>query len=102
MKIINLTPHAIRLPNVTIESSGIVARRIEVTKYAHEVNGIKLITRTYMGTTDLPDKETGVMYIVSMLVRQAFPNRLDLFSPGDLVRDEEGNIIGCLNLVMNK
>ena len=102
MKIINYTPHAIRLPDVTIEPSGIVARCKEVTEHNSYINGIVIVTKRYEGVFDLPDKETGVMYIVSMLVRQAFPNRLDLLSPGDLVRDKEGNITGCLNLVINK
>lgn len=31
----------------------------------------------------------------------ACPDRLDLLSPGDLVRDEKGVIVGCTNFVMN-
>ena len=102
MKILNLTPHAIRLPNVTIEPSGYVARCEEITKRMFEIDGIEIVTKKYGNVQGLPGKEQDTVYIVSMLVRQALSYRDDLFSPGDLVRDKEGNITGCLNLVTNK
>ena len=101
MKIINLTPHAIKLPNVTIEPSGYVARCEEVTECVGDIDGIETVTKKYGNVQGLPGKEQGTIYIVSMLVRQALSYREDLFSPGDLVRDNEGNITGCLNLVTN-
>ena len=66
-----------------------------------EIDGIQFVKKTYGKVAGLPDKEDGVMYIVSMMVRQALPNRNDLASPGDIIRDEYGQITGCLNLVIN-
>jgi hypothetical protein len=63
------------------------------------MNGIQLVRKSY-GSVDLPP-ETGDIYIVSNIVRQAFPDRKDLASPGDLIRDENGIVIGCKNLIVN-
>jgi len=101
MKLVNYTPHTINLPNASIPPYGIFARCEEITQYESKINGIQFIKKTYGKVAGLPDKEDGVMYIVSMMVRQALPNRNDLASPGDLIRDENGQIIGCLNLVIN-
>jgi hypothetical protein len=102
MNIVNLTPHTIHLPNISIEPSGKVARCREFTGSAGVVNGVDLIYRKYGDVEDLPDPDPEIFYIVSMLVRQALPNRHDLGSPGDLVRDETGNIVGARNLVVNE
>ena len=54
------------------------------------------ITKTKFGEVEgLPEPEEGVIYIASQLVAQAVPDREDVFFPDDLVRDENGNIIGC-------
>ena len=99
--IINLTPHAINLPDRTIEPSGKVARCTEITNDAGRFEGIELITRQYGEVVDLPEPVDGDLLIVSALVRAARPGRLDLASPGDLVRDADGKIVGCKNLVVN-
>jgi len=111
MKYINLCPHAIVIINVTgqivrmIEPSGQVARCEEKTEYPTMLSPdvIPLIYRTYGAVTGLPEEDkTGcLLYIVSHMVRQALPHRLDLASPGDTLRDEDGRIIGCKNLVVN-
>jgi len=43
----------------------------------------------------MPEQVSGVAYIVSALVRSAYPDRTDLLIPHGLVRDDDGNIIGC-------
>lgn len=105
MEIINLTPHAINIladgGTITIPPSGTIARCGEASEPAGEINGIPLVTKTYTEVTGLPDEAPGVYYIVSAMVRQALPDRRDLLSPGDLVRDENGNVIGCRNLICN-
>lgn len=54
------------------------------------------ITSTKFGEVEgLPEPEEGTIYIVSNLVAQAVPDRKDVFFPDDLVRDANGNIIGC-------
>jgi hypothetical protein len=102
MEFINLTPHAIQLPNMTIEPSGIIARCNEVSTPFGEINGVEIINREYGKVENLPDTTSGKMYIVSAMVRLALPNRYDILSPGDLVRDETGQIIGAKNLVRNR
>jgi hypothetical protein len=99
--IINLTPHAIHLPTVTIEPSGTVARCQEITVQAGTFEGTALVRKEYGQVTDLPAPEDGVLYIVSMMVRLALPDRTDLASPGDLVRDASGQIVGAKNLAVN-
>ena len=37
-------------------------------------------------------------YIVSQMVKSALPNRKDLLVPADVVRDKQGNILGCKTL----
>lgn len=101
MNIINLTPHTIVLPDREIFVLGVIARCEEVTEQVGNIDGIKIVEKSYGVVKDLPEQEEGIMYIVSMMVRLALPNRYDILSPGDLVRDEDGNIVGCLNLVSN-
>jgi len=99
-KIINLTPHAIRVGDQVIPSSGTV-RVSEVTLLAGEFNGIPLVRKVYGNVEGLPEPQPDTLFIVSTIVRFALPEREDLASPGDLVRDENGNVIGCKNLVIN-
>lgn len=99
----NLTPHVITIvtangEKIEIPSHGTV-RLSEVTTAVTEYEGVPIVRKTY-GSADLPP-ENGDLYIVSALVRQAFPERKDLVSPGDLIRDENGNVIGCRNLICN-
>jgi hypothetical protein len=48
--------------------------------------------------TGLPEAAEGVSYFVSGQVRSAAPDRRDLYSPADLVRDSAGIVIGCESL----
>lgn len=43
----------------------------------------------------LPEPEEGVVLIVSKAVADAAPARGDLMSPGRLIRDEDGRVVGC-------
>lgn len=102
---INLTPHEIRIGDRVIPPSGKVARCEEITTPAGTFDGVELINRKYGQVHGLPEpgakKFDGTFYIVSAMVRMALPDRIDLASPGDLVRDETGKIVGCKNLVVN-
>lgn len=99
---INLTPHAINLPSLTVPPSGKVARCAEITTRAGECEGVALVTKDFGDVSDLPDPVEGTVYIVSMKVRQALPHRHDLASPGDLTRDDKGQITGAKNLAVNR
>ncbi len=104
-KIINLTPHAVifpnRSPSITIESSGQVARCKELTSSRGKFAGIPLVITNYGNVENLPEPEEDTLYIVSMLVRMALSNRKDLASPGELIRDDNGQIVGAQNLIVN-
>lgn len=97
----NLTPHAISLPDRVIPPSGPIARCAEVTAPAGTVDGLELIRRSYGEVTNLPASQADTYYIVSSLVRTALPARLDLLSPGDIIRDANGKIVGVQNLITN-
>lgn len=105
LTIVNLTPHSLNIvkqngEKITIESSG-VARVKEERIKTGEINGITLYKTSYSDVEGLPPKATGTYYVVSMLTAQAVPNRNDVLTPGNLIRDEHGVIIGCEGLNSN-
>ena len=106
MNIVNLTPHAITivLPNeqFTIPASGQVARATQTSVIVGDADGIPLVVTEYGDIEGLPNMEMNTIFIVSAIVRMAMPARLDIASPGDLVRDAGGQPIGCRNLVVNR
>mgnify|MGYP001598752857 FL=1 len=63
--------------------------------------GIPLFVTVGGDVTGLPEPVAGTIYIVSLLVRQAVPHRLDVLSPGQLVRDSAGQPVGCIGLDAN-
>ena len=96
--IINLTPHAITevTTATTFAPSGTVARVASESIHAFNVNdNIPVFITKFGDVHDLPAPQEGTIYIVSLLVKQASPDRRDLVSPGTLVRDDKGNPIGC-------
>ena len=106
MKILNLTPHNVvividEITNIVIPSDGIA--RVSETKTiapSIDVDGITVETfvSAFGEVENLPPKEEGVMIIVSALVASAAKGRDDLLVPGELVRDDGGNIVGCKSL----
>jgi hypothetical protein len=105
MKIVNCTPHtpniiAISGEVVTVQPSGTVARvkssRVEI----YQIDGIVIEMVAYGEVENLPEPADDTVYIVSMLVAQR-AKREDIFSPGELVRDESGQPIGCKGLAAN-
>ena len=102
MKLVNLTPHAITIVNLaTIPPSGGVARVSSRSTPAGEFAGVDLVRTIFGPVEGLPDPEAGVVFVVSALVRAAVPGRHDVASPGDLVRDTAGAVVGCRNLIVN-
>jgi len=61
------------------------------------VDGISVpVNQTRFGEVfDLPDPQPDTIFVVSALVAQAVPDREDVFFPDDIVRDANGNVIGC-------
>jgi len=101
MLIVNLTPHTIHLPNLTIAPDGRLPRCTEISESVGTFEGVELISRTYGEVFELPAPVPGTLYVVSALVRQALLDRKDLASPGDLLRDADGRIVGAKNLIVN-
>ncbi len=105
MNIINLTPHSLTLVGengtLTVPASGSIAR-LTVTRTALDsivIDGVSLpINLPVMGEiVGLPPMETGIILVVSALVAGA-ANRADVMSPGNLLRDGVGNVIGAEGL----
>lgn len=99
----NLTPHPIVLvgAGLTVPPSGVVARCAHLSMPAGDHLGVPLSYVTFGAVEGLPEPEPGVLLIVSGLVRTALPSRLDLASPGELLRDAAGNVTGCKALIVN-
>lgn len=102
----NLTPHTLNLvlPDGSVKAvppSGQVARCASTSSQAGEFDGIPLSKTTFGQVQDLPEPQDGTLFVVSALVRQAVPHRTDVASPGDLVRDADGNVVGCKGLIVN-
>lgn len=101
MTIKNLTPHTINIhtPNgiVTVSPSGTVARVATESVPAGEIEGIPLYSIQYGAAEDLPMPTLGTIFVVSGMVASASP-REDVFSPGELIRDENGQPVGCKGL----
>jgi hypothetical protein len=107
MNFINLTPHDIVVKRqdgefVTFPKSGKVARVKVRTQTIDVFNGIAINNNTYGDVEDLPkrDKYHNNIYIVPRMVRDFCPDRTDLVSPGDLIRDDKGNPVACDGLVV--
>jgi hypothetical protein len=108
VKFINLTPHTINIFDeggkeqvLSTPPSGTIARCTVENIKIDEKKGIPLFKSSFGEVIDLPDPKDGTIYIVSMLIRSALPNRKDLASPGQLLRDEDGRPIGCKGLSVN-
>lgn len=102
--IVNLTPHTMSIYNeagdlvTSVPPSGTVARVTTSRTLVGEIGGVPLYNTTYGTPTDLPDATDGVIYIVSGLFRAAVPDRTDVWQPGELLRNEAGQPIGCIGL----
>lgn len=117
--LVNLTPHEIKIRSIngstlTLPPSGEVARLSTATPAAniHEkypigvrnvtiVDNIQVRTPIVQCIIGLPDPKDDVAYVVSLVVRQAVPERLDVLSPGELIRNEAGQPVGCDGLHAN-
>lgn len=101
---VNLTPHTIDLlseggEKVSIQPSGQLARvSVKQEVVGHYIFMEKKFPRkksVYGKVEGLPEEKEGVVFIVSALVRNALPDRGDIVSPTDLVRDQNNQPIGA-------
>lgn len=99
--IVNLTPHTVHImPNGTdgdvtsIPSSG-EARAATTREHYGTINGIQVYRTKFGAVQGLPKPQKDTIYIVSSITAQAVPGRDDVFIPDDIVRDEQGRVVGC-------
>lgn len=107
MKLINLTPHPVRIyvgDTVVVDQrpDGPMARCAETRQDAGTVtvNGheIPVSVVGFGEVENLPDPQPGVLYVVSRATAEAVPDRDDVVYPDGQVRDADGRIIGCRGL----
>lgn len=102
---VNLTPHAVNverpdMPNLIIPPSGDVAR-VETHRVpcgTIGVGGIPVELSVLSDVTGLPEPQPDTYYIVSGMVLDRVQTRPDVFAPGQLVRDQDGRVVGCRGL----
>lgn len=103
---VNLTPHSIKIVDgadqicLILPPSGNVARVDSKSVSRGSINSIPISSVIFGDVVGLPDASDDTMFIVSGMVRSAVPHRQDVASPGDLVRDSAGNVIGCRGLLV--
>lgn len=99
---VNLTPHTINIHsngNVkNVAPSGNIARVSTNYQHYNTVGGINIYKCVYGDVDGLPDPEENKIFVVSGVVKSAVPNRMDVMSPGELIRDDNGKPIGCNGL----
>lgn len=110
VKLVNLTPHPITFvgPNneqVTIPPDPQGPARCEIRSvYIGQIQAENVpfplpVRGTSLGeVVSLPEKQEGVVYVVSRQVAEAAPERDDLYVVDDTVRDDQGRIIGARGL----
>ena len=106
VEVVNLTPHPLQIERTdgtvaSIPATGQVAR-LAVAREAR--NAVKTMVGEFavfapqLGEIEgLPDPQAGKIYVVSALVADA-AKRQDVFSPGELLRDTDGKIVGARGL----
>ncbi len=98
--VINLTPHEIKVYNQkgeiiqTFPSAGVARCKIARTEIS-SIGNIPINATIFGQIENLPDEQEGIVYIVSTIVAQAAKNRDDILIPDDVVRDKDGQIVGC-------
>lgn len=100
MIIRNATPHALQILREdgppAVFPVDLPAPRLAVTRDTlPSIDGFAVARPTMGQTTGLPDPVDGVYYVVSALVADANRDRRDLLSPGELVRDDAGKVVGA-------
>lgn len=113
---INLTPHKINIHGtngtLAVEPSGKSLRVSSESKlvrvdqgiefYSVDYGAVEMIDNDTKGVVgSLPDNQDGVVYIVSGQCLEAvkqMTSRNDFAAPGELVRDDKGQPVGCKGL----
>lgn len=78
---------------IRVKTQRVLYQNVELSTYTDM--GISLYQKTFGELSYVPPVKNGILYIVSLPVKQACPDRTDFVSPSDLVRNEKGEIIAC-------
>ena len=102
MNFVNLTPHALNIVQsdgsvYTLPPSGQVARVATTRTVVNEIDGTEIFETQFGQVEGLPERNGQDLLIVSALVAQR-ANRADVYSPGELVRNDAGQVVGCRGL----
>jgi hypothetical protein len=97
----NFTPHPINLGDREIPSEGII-RCQEIVEIVGEFEGVELIKKTFGALEGLPEYDENTLIVASIIAATAAKTigRNDVVVPGEVIRDEQGRIIGCKNLAI--
>jgi len=104
MRLINLTPHDIVMPDIIIAASGKVARVVATSEVVAEYgDGIQVVKTSFGDIEGLPEPESFTVYVTSTLVAQAAAarGRNDVVSPdtgNTAKRDSAGHIVSVARL----
>lgn len=99
----NLTPHAVRIMfsdgTERVYASDGLARVGYESVVVDQIDGVEVVRITYGTVEGLPEPDGETYYIVSQLTaaaaRQNGRSVDDLLLTADLVRDDQGRIVGC-------
>jgi hypothetical protein len=103
VQLINLTPHPVQIfgeeGSIVLPCSAVPARLEGTTGPVGHVTvdgvSVAVVQHHYDRIVGLPGPSPGVLFVVSQLVLDFLPERQDLVTPSDLIRDESGAVIGC-------
>lgn len=84
-------------PFLTFPAAKEPARATFAQKLAGMADGILVYRWAPYGITGLPEAKPDTKYIVSKILAQACPEREDLIFPGTVVRNESGDVVGCID-----
>lgn len=100
VNLINLTPHAVNFVTadgrqVDVQPEGIIARLEQHDVLSRWIGRIPVYKTEYGEVQNLPDPQPDTIYIVSGMVLSQVPERDDVLSPGALIRNDAGQVIGA-------
>lgn len=110
MLLVNLTPHTLNIEDVdgqmqAVNPTAPPARvSIEYVPVGAPLFGAYNVVAGRPGpVVGLPAMETGTAYVVSLICAQAAwaQGRVDVFAPGELIRGQAGQPVGCHGLQAN-
>lgn len=102
MNFVNLTPHVLNIVRqdgsvLEIPATGTVARVETERELDVVIDGVEIFETTLGAVIGLPQRTPDTIFIVSAQVAQR-TGRSDVVSPGELVRNEAGQVVGCRGL----